>query len=50
MTYQASPVAMVSLDAMLFQRTPLPEVVELDPDDGWTQWDLATKLQDAAGG
>ena len=37
------------VDPTLFQHllTPLPEVRELDPDDGWRQWDLATRLQDA---
>jgi hypothetical protein len=30
--------------------TPLPEVVELPPDDGWIQWDIATRLLDAAEG
>lgn len=31
----------------MIQRTPLPEAVELDPDSGWAQWDLAVKLADA---
>ena len=26
--------------------TPLPEVVELDADSGWEQWDLAVRLGD----
>lgn len=34
-----------SIDILL-QRTPLPEVCELDFDDGWMQWDLAVKLID----
>lgn len=29
-------------------RTPLPEAVELDPDSGWAQWDLAVRLGDRA--
>jgi hypothetical protein len=29
-------------------RTPLPEAVELDPDSGWAQWDLAVRLADHA--
>ena len=28
-------------------RTPPIEAVELDPDSGWAQWDLAVKLADA---
>lgn len=28
-------------------RTPQIEAVELDPDSGWAQWDLAVKLADA---
>ncbi|MBK8772771.1 MAG: hypothetical protein IPM06_20405 [Rhizobiales bacterium] len=30
------------------QRTPLIEAVELDPDSGWAQWDLAVRLGDRA--
>lgn len=29
-------------------RTPLPEVVELDPESSWLQWDLAVRLLDRA--
>lgn len=29
------------------QRTPLPEVTELEPEEGWAQWDIATKLGDS---
>jgi hypothetical protein len=29
-------------------RTPLPEAIELDPDSGWAQWDLAVRLADRA--
>lgn len=31
----------------MIRRTQLPEAVELDPDSGWAQWDLAVKLADA---
>lgn len=30
----------------LLQLTPLPEAVELDPESGWMQWDLAVRLGD----
>lgn len=32
----------------VLQRAPLPEVTELDPADGWAQWDLAVRLRDGA--
>lgn len=30
--------------------TPLPDVAELPHDDGWHQWDIATRLLDATQG
>jgi len=35
------------LEHVALQRTPPIEAVELDPDSGWAQWDLAVKLADA---
>lgn len=31
----------------LLQLTLLPEAVEMDPESGWMQWDLAVRLRDA---
>ena len=31
-------------------RTPLPEVMYLDGEEAWIQWDLAVKLQDKRNG
>jgi len=32
---------------LMYERTDQPEVVELEPDDGWLQWQLATKLAES---
>jgi hypothetical protein len=37
-----------TVDDMLFERTDQPEVIELEPEDGWKQWRLATKLNEPA--
>lgn len=31
-------------------RTPLPEVMYLEGEEAWIQWDLAVKLQDKRNG
>lgn len=33
-----------------FSRTPLPEVMYLEGEEAWIQWDLAVKLQDRRNG
>lgn len=34
----------------VISRTPLPEVMYLEGEEAWIQWDLAVKLQDKRNG
>ena len=42
----ARPMDPIPADFYLMARTPLPEVTELAPGEGWRQWNLAVALLD----
>ena len=38
----------VDVPALVYARTDQPEVTELEPEDGWKQWRLATRLNEGS--